>query len=74
MKTQSPHFHRGFTLVELLLSTALIALLLLLFVSMVEQTGKIWTRTSSKVSQFQATRAAFDAMTRNLSQATLNTY
>ena len=74
MKTQSNHFHRGFTLIELMLSTAVLALLMLLFVSMVEQTGKIWTRTSSKVSQFQATRVAFDAMTRNLSQATLNTY
>lgn len=74
MKARLFHFSRGFTLVELLLSTALIALLMLLFITMIENTGKIWSRTTAKVSQFQATRAAFDAMTRSLSQATLNTY
>lgn len=74
MKTLKPHLLRGFTLIELMLSTAVIALLMLLFITMIEQTSKIWTRTTAKVSQFQATRAAFDAMTRSLSQATLNTY
>ena len=74
MKTQTLTSLRGFTLIELMLSTALIALLMLLFVTMVEQTSNIWKRTTSKISQFQSTRAAFDAMTRNLSQATLNTY
>ena len=74
MKAPKSHLSRGFTLIELMLSTAVIALLMLLFISMVDQTSRIWSRTSAKISQFQATRAAFDAMTRTLSQATLNTY
>jgi len=40
----------------------------------VAQTQKVWLRASSKISQFQASRTAFEAVTRNLSQATLNTY
>ncbi len=64
----------GFTLVELLVSTALIALLMGLLLSTVDQTGRVWQRTTAKSAQFQASRAAFDAMTRRLSQATLNTF
>ncbi len=33
-----------------------------------------WVRTNSRVSQFREARIAFDTMTKNLSQATLNTY
>lgn len=65
---------RGFTLVELMVSTALIALLMLLLLGTVDQTQNIWKRTTAKVTQFQASRAAFEAMNRRLSQATLNTY
>lgn len=64
----------GFTLVELLVSTALIALLMLLLLGTVDQTQNVWKRTTAKISQFQASRAAFEAMNRRLSQATLNTY
>ena len=64
----------GFTLVELMVSTALIALLMLLLLGTVDQTQNVWKRTTAKVAQFQASRAAFEAMNRRLSQATLNTY
>ena len=64
----------GFTLVELMVSTALIAVLMLLLLSTVDQTQQVWKRTTAKVAQFQAGRAAFEAMTRRLGQATLNTY
>jgi uncharacterized protein (TIGR02599 family) len=40
----------------------------------VDQTQRVWQRTRSKTTQFQSARAAFDAMARRLSQATLNTY
>lgn len=59
---------------ELLVSTALIALLMLLLLGTVDQTQSVWKRTTAKVAQFQASRAAFEAMNRRLSQATLNTY
>ena len=65
---------RAFTLIELMLSTAVLALLMALMLTVVGQTQQIWVRSSGKVAQFQAARTAFEAMTRNLSQATLNTY
>lgn len=69
------YFHRsGFTLVELMVSTGLIALLMLLLLGTVDQTQNVWKRTTAKVAQFQASRAAFEAMNRRMSQATLNTY
>ena len=64
----------AFTLVELMVSTALIALLMSLLLGTVDQTQNVWKRTTAKVAQFQASRAAFEAMNRRLSQATLNTY
>jgi len=65
---------RGFTIVELLVSTALIAMIMLLLLSTVDSTNKVWQRTTAKATQFQAARNAFESMTRRLSQATLNTY
>lgn len=64
----------GFTLVELLVSTTLIAGIMLLLLGTVDQTQRVYQRSVSKTTQFQAARAAFDAMSRRLSQATLNTY
>lgn len=56
------------------MSTALIASIMLLLLTTVEQTQRVWTRTTEKATQFQAARAAFESLTRRLSQATLNTY
>ena len=64
----------AFTLIELLVSTALIALLMGLLLTTVNQSQRVMIRTTAKVKQFQAARAAFDVMTRRLSQAKLNTY
>ena len=64
----------GFTLVELLLSTALIALIALLLVTMTNSTASTWRYTTGRIEQFRGADAAFEAMTRRLSQATLNTY
>jgi len=65
---------RGFTIVELLVSTALIAMIMLLLLSTVDHTNQVWQRTTTKATQFQSARNAFESMTRRLSQATLNTY
>lgn len=76
MKTTqfSPNQPGGFTLIELLVSTALIATILVLMLGTVDQTQRVWQRSQSKITQFQSARAAFDTMSRRLSQATLNTY
>ena len=67
-------YERAFTLVEMLVSTALIAAIMILILNTVDQTQRLWQRTSTKVAQFQSARTAFESMTRRLAQATLNTY
>lgn len=64
----------GFTILELLVSTTVMVLLMVLLASMVNATSSAWTRSRSQVEQFQQAREAFDAVTRRLSEATLNTY
>jgi len=67
--------HRaGFTLVELMVSMAILVLLLLVIVSITDATRKTWAYTSSKIEEFGNAREAFESITRKLSQATLNTY
>lgn len=64
----------GFTLVELLVSMTILAILMTLVAQVLAMVQKTWVRTNSRVSQFREARAAFDTMSRNLSQATLNAY
>ena len=65
--------HRGFTLVELLLSVALIALLVVILAAMTNATAFSWRYTSAKIEQFRGAETAFETISRRLSQATLNT-
>jgi len=58
----------------LLVSTTVIALLMVVLLSMTNQTAKTWRYTTEKVEKFQSARDGFEAMTRRISQATLNTY
>jgi uncharacterized protein (TIGR02599 family) len=71
---KAPRSSSGFTLVELLVASAVIALVMVILVSMTSQTQKLIRSTTGKVEQFQEARAGFEAMTRRISQATLNTY
>jgi uncharacterized protein (TIGR02599 family) len=64
----------GFTLTEVLVSSALIVGIMALMLTTVDQTRRTISNTTSRVSQFQSARVAFEAMTRALGQATLNTY
>lgn len=64
----------AFTLVEVLLSTAIIGLLMIVLLTMTDQTSQTWRRTTGKIEQFQQARTGFESMTRRLNQATLNTY
>lgn len=64
----------GMTLVEVMVSTAVLAMLVMILVTMVNQTTSIWKKTTGKVEQFREAREAFESLTRRLSQATLNTY
>jgi len=65
---------RGFTLIEVLVASAVLALLVVLLSSATTSTLSTVRRAQSKIDQFGAGRAAFDRMAAALSQATLNTY
>ncbi len=65
---------RGFTLVEMLVSVAVLAFIMVLAAQMIGDTEKIWKNTTAKVDAFQGARAGFQLMTDQLRQATLNTY
>lgn len=53
---------------------ALISMMTVLLVTMTNSTAKLWTYTTSRSEQFRSASTAFEAITRRLSQATLNTY
>ena len=65
---------RAFTLVELLVASVVLLIILLMLVAMVNQTATIWRTTTTKVEQFRSARTAFESITRQLSQATINPY
>lgn len=65
---------RGFTLVELLVASSILVLLMGLVFSVISQTSLIWSRSMDKIESFKGARLAFETITTNLSQATLNTY
>jgi uncharacterized protein (TIGR02599 family) len=69
-----PRAAPAFTLVEVLVSTAVVALLTVLMVSLASETTRTLSFTTAKSEQFRAARDGFESMTQRLSQATLNTY
>ena len=64
----------AFTLVELLVSMAILVMLLIVLVTITNQTSKTWRYTTSKIEQFREARTGFETITRRVGQATLNTY
>jgi uncharacterized protein (TIGR02599 family) len=64
----------AFTLVELLVSLAILAVLLTIIAQVLGQVQRVWSGANSKVAQFREARRAMDRITTNLSQATLHTY
>lgn len=66
--------HPAFTLIEMMVAMAILTILMVIVFEIVNSTTKVWKSTSNKMNVFQGARAGFEAMTRNLSQATLQTY
>lgn len=64
----------AFTIVELLVTVSILVIILLMVFSVVGQASNVWRGAIDKIEAFQGARAAFEIVTRNLSQATLNTY
>jgi len=65
---------RAFTLVEMLVGSAVLLLLLVLLFTATTQTSNTVRRASAQVDAFQTARTAFDAISQKLSAATMNTY
>ncbi len=65
---------RAFTLIELLVSVTFVVVLMLVITEVLGLVQRTWVRSNSRVSQFREARMAFDALSRNLGQAVLNTY
>lgn len=65
---------QGFSLVELMVSVAILSILLTLIFTMLDQMQKAWKKTRQDVAEFKDTRLGFEEMDRRLSQATLNAY
>lgn len=64
----------AFTLIEMLVAMAVMVTILFLVFSVITQATNVWKRSSNKLEAFKSARAGFDLVTRNLSQATLNSY
>ncbi len=65
---------RAFTLIEVLVASAVLILILGFLLAAVNQTSRVWRRSSDTIDAFQSARDAFDLITRRLSTATLGTY
>ena len=75
MSGPSPCSERAaFTLIEVLVSVAIIVVMLGFLVGVMDQTTRVWANASAKVEQFREARTGFERVTSRLSQATLNTY
>ena len=64
----------AFTLVEVLVSMAILLMMLLIVTQVIDTAQKTWRRASARLSQFREARGAFDRLTRSLAQATLHPY
>jgi uncharacterized protein (TIGR02599 family) len=64
----------AFTLVELMVSTTILVLMMIILLQMTGQTANTWRYGAAKAEQFQEARKAFETVTRRISEATLNTY
>lgn len=71
-----PTAHRppppAFTLVELLVTLAVLSLLMTMVAEVISRTQKVVTQARSRAEEFQEARAAFEALTSALSQASMD--
>lgn len=64
----------GFTLVEMMVSIVVLLVLMTIIAQIIQMVNQAWKKTSQSTGAMQQARVAFERLTRNLSQATLNTY
>jgi len=64
----------GFTLIEMLVSIVILVVLMVIIFQIIQMTNVAYKQSSQGTGVMQQARVAFERMTRNISQATLNTY
>jgi len=65
---------KAFSLIELLTAMGILSILMLLLTILLDSIQSSWRYSESRISQFREARVAFDLITKNISQATVNTY
>lgn len=65
---------RAFSLIELMVSVAVLSMILVIVFQMLEQMQRTWKRTRQTVAEFKDARNGFEEMGRRLGQATMNAY
>lgn len=63
--------NRGFSLLEVLVATAVLALILVVLMSLLSVAGSSYRQTSGRMDSFKTARVAFDAVIRAVSQAAM---
>lgn len=66
--------HAAFSLIELLISLAVLSVLVVLAASLIGAIQDVWKRSSARTEQFRSARQALETISSRLSQATLNPY
>lgn len=64
----------AFTIIELLVAITLTIIILALLTQMIGSVSTGWKRVNNNAKAFESARAAYEALARNLSQATLGAY
>lgn len=64
----------GFTLVEMLVSTVILLILVIILASMSNYVTRIWRSSGSQADVFQASRSGMESMTSQLELATMNVF
>jgi len=71
---QSRLFRRAFYLIELMVSMGILSILLLMMTAVLSKIQDSWNFSEARIGEFREARVAFDLLSKNLSQATMNTY
>ncbi|MEX2580627.1 MAG: Verru_Chthon cassette protein C [Verrucomicrobiales bacterium] len=74
MKLSPQAGNKGFSLIELLVAMGILSVLMLMLTILLDQVQKSWSFAENRIGQFREARVAFDLITKNIGQASLNTY
>ena len=64
----------AFSIVEIMVAAVILMILLGIIFSITQMISQSWGKSTAKIEAFQGARAAFDTVSKQVSQATLNTY